>query len=196
MVVKALKSPPTSSTASAMAEGERVAVPLKRRCSRKWDAPASLPSSSRAPVPTQKPMHTERASPISSVTRARPEDSSSVRITGVGPSRPPPAPVRRGALNGADDHPGRLRHCRDRTARTRSAPGLRIPRPAPRRRTPRRRRRRSVPDRHWPRPVGGARNGRHRVRRRDGHDPFRHRQRRPARSPVGASPASDRETLP
>ena len=41
MVVKALQSPPTSSSASAMAAAERVAVPLNSRCSKKCEAPAS-----------------------------------------------------------------------------------------------------------------------------------------------------------
>ena len=82
MVVKALKSPPTSSTASAMADADRSAVPLNSRCSRKWDEPARLSSSSREPVPTQNPMHTERASSIRSVATASPDGSVSVRITG------------------------------------------------------------------------------------------------------------------
>ncbi len=82
MVVKALKSPPTSSTASAMAVADRSAVPLNSRCSRKCDEPARLSSSSRDPVPTQKPMHTERASSIRSVARASPDGRVSVRITG------------------------------------------------------------------------------------------------------------------
>src|SRR5664280_3645888 len=71
-----------------MAEGERSGVPLKRRCSRTWDAPAWSWSSSREPVPTQKPMHTDRASSIRSVARDRPDGRTSVRIMGARWSTP------------------------------------------------------------------------------------------------------------
>ena len=60
---------------------------LEQRCSRKWDAPASPAPSSRDPVPTQKPMHTERASSIRSVARDRPDGRTSVRIMAARPGR-------------------------------------------------------------------------------------------------------------
>ena len=46
--------------------------PLKRRCSRKWDTPASLSSSSLVPVSTQHPRATERSDGISSLITRRP----------------------------------------------------------------------------------------------------------------------------
>ena len=53
--MKAFISPPTASTASAISEALWSSVPLKSRCSRKCDAPASSRGSSRDPTPTQNP---------------------------------------------------------------------------------------------------------------------------------------------
>src|SRR5688572_1600817 len=80
LVVKAFMSPPTASTASAMARADHRGVPLNRRCSRKCDAPAASGASSREPVPTQKPTVTERTSGMRSVTTVRPLSSVVVRI--------------------------------------------------------------------------------------------------------------------
>ena len=55
-----------------MAAAERVGVPLKSRCSRKCEAPASSSDSSREPVPTQNATATERTSAMVSVTRRMP----------------------------------------------------------------------------------------------------------------------------
>src|SRR5437764_712816 len=74
-------SPPTASTASAISRADHVSVPLKSRCSRKCDAPASDASSSRDPVATQKPAVTERTSGMRSVTTVRPLSSSVDSIT-------------------------------------------------------------------------------------------------------------------
>jgi len=68
-------SPPTDSTASAIADAVRRSVPLKSKCSRKWLAPASSSGSSREPVPTQKPMAADRKVGIASVMTRAPEDS-------------------------------------------------------------------------------------------------------------------------
>src|SRR5207249_4097804 len=61
-------SPPTASIASAMSRADRVSVPLNSRCSRKCEAPASSGASSRDPASTQKPVVTEWASGMHSVT--------------------------------------------------------------------------------------------------------------------------------
>src|SRR5664280_1500418 len=133
-----------------MAEGERSGVPLKRRCSRTWDAPAWSRSSSREPVPTQKPMHTDRASSIRSVARDRPDGRTSVPDHGrtvvdtIGGTRRRGAALetatrRTDTLNGAGDHLGRPRH-RHRvgpTARPRPGPDRRTPGPTPPGRPPR-----------------------------------------------------------
>jgi hypothetical protein len=49
--------------------------PLKRRCSRKWLRPARASSSSREPVPIQKPIATERTLRSGSVITRAPESS-------------------------------------------------------------------------------------------------------------------------
>src|SRR5918992_1256739 len=51
----------------------RVGVPLKRRCSRKCEVPASLSGSSLDPTSNQNPTETERTSDIRSVTIVAPE---------------------------------------------------------------------------------------------------------------------------
>ena len=48
-------------------------VPLNSRCSRKWLAPASSSGSSRAPLPTQHPIVTDRSPGSDSVTTRSPE---------------------------------------------------------------------------------------------------------------------------
>ncbi len=70
--VKALDSAPIESNVSAMARADIVSEPLKSRCSRKWEAPASFGRSSRVPVSTQHPAATERREGISSVMTRRP----------------------------------------------------------------------------------------------------------------------------
>src|SRR5579884_3626153 len=90
-------SPPTSSTASAISDAVQVGVPLKSRCSRKWEAPARSSSSSREPVPTHTPTAAERTSGMRSVTSRAPQPRTSAWITGAGtgPGRagwPSPAP--------------------------------------------------------------------------------------------------------
>src|SRR5919198_2127869 len=56
-----------------MSVAARFFVPLNRRCSRKWEAPAMDGRSSRDPTSTQTPSATERRPGISSVTTRRPE---------------------------------------------------------------------------------------------------------------------------
>ena len=51
--VAAFISPPSPEIVSSITPGPRVGVPLKRRCSMKWDSPASSGPSSRAPARTQ-----------------------------------------------------------------------------------------------------------------------------------------------
>src|ERR1019366_555486 len=68
-----------------MADAERSGVPLNNRCSRKWEAPDRSTFSSRDPVPTQNPMHTDRASAMASVASTMPDGSVSVRIIGSVP---------------------------------------------------------------------------------------------------------------
>src|SRR5690242_13863574 len=73
-------SPPTDSTASAISTALRRSVPLNRRCSRKWLAPARCSGSSRDPVPTQHPTATDRSAGRRSVTSLRPEPSTVFRM--------------------------------------------------------------------------------------------------------------------
>ncbi len=96
-------SPPTRSTASAISSAERSAVPLKRRCSRKWDAPARASGSSRAPTCAHTPTATDGAWGRSSVTTRRPSARVLERIRSLSDasrrprpprSRPPPRPPR------------------------------------------------------------------------------------------------------
>ena len=125
LVVKALQSPPTSSSDSAMAAAERVGVPLKSRCSRKCDAPASSSDSSREPEPTQYATATERTSAMVSVTRRMPLGRTEVSINGDASGR---------AAGG-----GRRHCCCGPPLRPRPGPGPRARRPARPRRRPRRR---------------------------------------------------------
>ena len=71
--VKAFISPPTASTAAEISRAERVVVPLKSKCSRKWDAPATEGLSSREPTFAQMPKATLRTVGTSSVTIRRPD---------------------------------------------------------------------------------------------------------------------------
>jgi hypothetical protein len=57
-------------------------VPLKSRCSKKCDAPASWSDSSREPEPTQYATATERTSAMVSVTRRMPLGNTDVSING------------------------------------------------------------------------------------------------------------------
>ena len=72
LVVKALNSPPTASSATEMSIAVRSGVPLKSRCSRKCEQPCSAGVSSREPTATQTPMLAERVPAICSVTTRRP----------------------------------------------------------------------------------------------------------------------------
>ena len=62
--------PPTESMARAMSSAERVAVPLKTRCSMRWEIPPRSSGSTREPVSTHTPTATERTCGIASVTSA------------------------------------------------------------------------------------------------------------------------------
>src|SRR5436190_2986249 len=73
-------SPPTDSTASAISTARRAGVPLNKRCSRKWLAPARRSGLSREPVPTQKPTATDRSAGRRSVTTRTPESRRARRI--------------------------------------------------------------------------------------------------------------------
>ena len=61
MAVAALDDPPTESKATEMSLAERLAVPLKRRCSRKCVEPRWLSLSSREPTPTETETDTDGA---------------------------------------------------------------------------------------------------------------------------------------
>ncbi len=80
--MNAFTSPPTASNASAMSSAVLVVVPLKSRCSRKWQWPLIAGRSSRLPARTQKPSETERTPGIRSVTTRRPEVNSE-RVIGI-----------------------------------------------------------------------------------------------------------------
>ena len=70
--VKALCWAPIPSKVSEMRRAGQVSDPLKSRCSRKCEAPASISVSSRLPVSTQHPMATERVDGMWWVMRRRP----------------------------------------------------------------------------------------------------------------------------
>ena len=70
--VKALDRAPTASKAWAMSWAVRRSDPLKSRCSRKWEQPASATVSSRLPVSTQHPTATERTDGMVSLMTRRP----------------------------------------------------------------------------------------------------------------------------
>jgi hypothetical protein len=61
-----------ASRVSFTSRAESFSDPLKRRCSRKCDTPASFPVSSLVPVSTQQPIATERSEGIDSVMTLRP----------------------------------------------------------------------------------------------------------------------------
>src|SRR6478735_9235852 len=88
--VKALNSPPTSSSSTEMSSAERVGVPLKSRCSRKCEAPDRDGDSSRDPTPTHTPMEADRTPGSASVTTRSPPGSTVRRTTA-----PPPWSDRR-----------------------------------------------------------------------------------------------------
>src|SRR6476469_522529 len=83
--VKALNSPPTSSSSTEMSSAERDGVPLKSRCSRKCEAPERDGDSSRDPTPTHTPMEADRTPGNASVTTRSPPGST-VRRTSPPPS--------------------------------------------------------------------------------------------------------------
>src|SRR3954467_7892280 len=68
-----------------MSRALRSAVPLNSRCSRKCEAPASGPDSSREPTPAQKPIDTDRDPGTCSVTTRSPEGSVVSSMPGSGP---------------------------------------------------------------------------------------------------------------
>ena len=68
-----------------MSRALRSAVPLNSRCSRKCDAPASVPDSSRDPMPAQTPIDTEREPGTCSVTTRNPDGSVVSSMPGSGP---------------------------------------------------------------------------------------------------------------
>ena len=72
MEVKALERAPTASKALAMSWAVRRSEPLKSRCSRKCEQPASAAVSSRLPVSTQQPTATERTAGMVSLMTRRP----------------------------------------------------------------------------------------------------------------------------
>src|SRR6476661_2386985 len=80
--------PPTESIARAMSWADREAVPLKTRCSIRWEMPPSASGSAREPVSTQMPTATERTCGIVSVTRRTPLGSALLRW-GTRQSPPP-----------------------------------------------------------------------------------------------------------
>src|SRR5207248_4498289 len=77
--VNASICPPTESMARAMSSAERVVVPLKTRCSIRWEIPPRPSGSTREPVSTQIPTATERTCGIVSVTSRMPLGSRSLR---------------------------------------------------------------------------------------------------------------------
>src|SRR5207302_3287530 len=74
--VAAFSSPPRPSKISAISCAEYEPVPLKSRCSMKWETPARASGSSRDPAPIQKPSATERTLVTRSVISRSPESSS------------------------------------------------------------------------------------------------------------------------
>src|SRR3954453_7497264 len=83
--VKALNSPPTSSSSTEMSSAERDGVPLKSRCSKKCEAPEREGDSSRDPTPTHTPMEADRTPGSASVTTRNPPGRT-VRRTSPPPS--------------------------------------------------------------------------------------------------------------
>ena len=71
--------PPTESMARAIVSAERVAVPLKTRCSMRWEIPPRSSGSTREPVSTHTPTATERTCGIDSVTRRMPLGRTALR---------------------------------------------------------------------------------------------------------------------
>ena len=83
--VLALTDPPQPSMSSERPPASgKFAVPLKTRCSSRWDRPAEASSSWRDPTPTNKAAETERACGISCVTTRSPL-SSTLRTNGSSP---------------------------------------------------------------------------------------------------------------
>jgi len=79
LVVKASVCPPTESMTRAISWALRVAVPLKTRCSIRWEMPPRSAASLREPVSTQMPTATERTCSIRSVTTRIPLGSTLFR---------------------------------------------------------------------------------------------------------------------
>ena len=80
MPVPAFISAPMPSKIWSISVDLKRSVPLKSRCSRKWEIPACSGVSSREPTRTQKPSATERTDGIRSVTTRSPESSSVTRV--------------------------------------------------------------------------------------------------------------------
>ena len=72
LLVKAFISPPTASIADEISKAVRLVVPLKSKCSRKCEAPATDGDSSREPTLAQIPNDALRTVVTSSVTIRRP----------------------------------------------------------------------------------------------------------------------------
>src|SRR5215210_5133639 len=87
-------SPPTRSTDCEICVADRVSVPLKSRCSRKWLTPATSAGSSRAPTPIQTPIDAARVDGIGSTATVRPDGSRTMRSDNDrGSAVAPTAPV-------------------------------------------------------------------------------------------------------
>ena len=168
-------SPPTASTSSAISRAVRSGVPLNSRCSRKCEMPDCSGVSSREPVPTQTPTHSDATSGIDSVTSRMP--LSSVVIVIMAAEVPAPrlltrlrlsAPRSVGRRRGRARPAGRPRRRRRLSELRRGPPAAAV-------------RRRGRPDR------GRRRSTRARSRRRP-----RTRARRRAPPVASPSPAPDR----
>src|SRR2546426_983360 len=79
--------PPMASISSAMSAALRRSVPLKKRCSRKWETPFSWGSSSREPFSTQMPTVAEGIPGTSSEIKRSPLSSTVRRTISVLPLR-------------------------------------------------------------------------------------------------------------
>ena len=79
--VKASRLPPMASTSRANCCAERVVVPLKTMCSRKWEMPLTSGASSREPESIQTPMETLRMCGMASVSTSRPLGRVVVRMS-------------------------------------------------------------------------------------------------------------------
>src|SRR5262252_4454543 len=71
--------PPTESMLRAMSSADRVSVPLKTRCSIRWEMPPRSTGSTREPVSTQMPTATDRTQCSDSVTTRTPFGNTGLR---------------------------------------------------------------------------------------------------------------------